>query len=242
VPLRRFIECLACAIVAAGCAGAPPDTVADSGPQARGFLAGLLSPATSPPPEGPTRPQLPMPLSRATLAGGDVVLEGPEGYCVDPLTVDNRVGGSFAMLASCRILSSGRTGAPAEPLLITVAVGPRGQAGDIPDAAGLAALVDAPLIGGNSAPGFTTANLASGGAQVLDGGDDRHWRAAFVQNGRLVGLALYAPADSAMAGRAGEGLLAALRSRIAALSTPESDAGAAEHGNSAGGLFARLFN
>lgn len=237
-----FIGVLACGILAAGCAGTPPDTTADSGSRARGFLAGLLTPATSRPSEGPTRPQMPMPLARTTLAGGDVVLEGPEGYCVDPLTVDNRAGGSFAMLGSCRILSSGRTGAPAEPLLITVAVGPRGQADDVPDAAALAALVDAPLIGGQSAPGFTTANLASGGAQVLDGGDDRHWRAAFVQNGRLVGLALYAPADSAMAGRAGEGLLAALRSRIAALSTPEAEAAAPDDASSDGGLFGRLFN
>ena len=62
------------------------------------------------------------------------------------------------------------------------------------------------------------ARLSDGGEAVLDGGDPRYWRGAFVQNGHLVGLALYAPDGSALTGRQGADMLRAVRDRIRDLS------------------------
>ncbi len=73
-------------------------------------------------------------------------------------------------------------------------------------------------IAGTREGGLTAVHLAGGGAEVLDDGDPKYWRGAFVQGGRMVGLALYAPLGSPLAGDGGAAMLRAVRDRIAALS------------------------
>ena len=186
-----------------------------------------------------------MPLAKASLAGGDVVVAGPEGYCLDPKTVQSRPGRGFALIASCRILSGGAVGTWAEPMLITVTVGPKGANDDLPSPEALAQAAGAGLLGGESSAGFVTANLDRGGDTILEGGDQRHWRGAFVQNGHLIGLALYAPRDSAFAAQQGGTMLARVKAQIATLSlqsAPTRTAKGPAAPNRNKGLFGRLFD
>ena len=188
---------------------------------------------------------MPLPLAKANLAGTDVVVAGPEGYCLDPKTVQSRPGRGFALIASCRILSGGAVGAWAEPVLITVTVGPKGAEGDLPGPAAIAQAAGAALLGGESSDGFVAANLDRGGDSLLKGGDKRYWRGAFVLNGRLVGLALYAPKDSSYATQQGGAMLASVRAQIVSLSAQHVPSAAnppTAPGKKEKGLFGRLFD
>lgn len=155
----------------------------------------------------------PAPLSRVSLAGG-VVVAGPQGYCIDPATSKSGATRSFAVMASCLILSGGQVGSYVPPAMITVAVGPRGDTSDLPSAATLAEVSGAPLLAQMREDGLVIAHLGRGGDDVLDGGDPAYWRGAFLQNGRVIGLALYAPNGDAMAGKAGAAMLQRVRDSI----------------------------
>ena len=198
--LRWFALSLA-ALVLSGCL----ETVGPRGASARS--AGLL-------PGGSAR-QAPRPLEQAALARGTVVVAGPEGYCVDPVTLGRGAARSFAMLASCQILSGGELGYYVEPMMLTVTVGKPGPTA-LPQPATLAAEAGSAFLGGSLRDGVSVAHLGAGGAAVLDGGDPRYWRATFALGGRMVGLALYAPKGSDLAGDGGYAMLARVRARIVA--------------------------
>ncbi|WP_146584851.1 dihydroxy-acid dehydratase [Puniceibacterium confluentis] len=183
----------------AGCsAGVPSDTGASGG-----ALRGFLGKGTSS-----------LPLSRASLAGGDVRLSGPAGYCIDPETLQVGSSQSFALLASCRILSDGAGGPDVEPVLISVTVGARGSGIDLPEPKTLAEVAHAPLLEGHVREGLSLALLARGGDSAFDGGDPRYWRGAFVQGGRLIGLALYVPRGSTVLPQRGADMLQSLSAQV----------------------------
>lgn len=162
------------------------------------------------------------PLQQAALENGAVVVAGPSGYCIDPVTLERRAGRGFAVLASCQNLSGGESGAFVDPMMLTVAVGPAGRSGALPAPEVMAAEAGQRAIaGGGLRDGLSLAHLAAGGNRVLPEGDPRYWRGAFHLNGRLVVMALYAPKDGALAGRDGAAMLQAVRARITALS-PEA--------------------
>lgn len=194
---------LACLWVAGCSAGVPIDG---------GLQRGFLGQATAP-------------LARVTLAGGDVRLAGPAGYCVDPDTL--RVGSSqsFALLASCRILSGGASGPEVPPVLIAVTVGAPGSGRDVPEPQTLAAAASAPLLEGRSGDGLSLALLGSGGETAFEGGAPRYWRGAFVQGGRLVGLAFYVRRDNVNLQGRGPEMLRTLRAQVQADSPKRSAAG-----------------
>lgn len=216
--------------------------------ETRGFLSGRVAPAPTARSEAtggerPTRPRLPKPLAQAPLAGGDVVVGGPPGYCIDPMTLDTRPSRSFALIASCRILSGGARGMSVAPVLVTVTTSPRAGQGALPAPDALAALSEATLLGGVTEENFHAAHLEGGGDLALQDGDARHWRAVFVQGRRLVGLALYAPENSRLAGGDGADVLRTIAARIAALSpgSPQSDTNP-EAPDPKRRLFGRLIN
>lgn len=158
------------------------------------------------------------PLANATLAGGEIVVAGPRGYCIDPVTLSRGATRSFAVLASCNILSGGEEGIFVEPMMVTITVGPRLESPAIPAPEALASEVGQTLVSGSARDGLTTALLAGGGAEVLDNGDPRYWRGAFVENGHLIGLALYAPEGSRFVGRDGAEMLGRVHRQILRLS------------------------
>ncbi|MFC4730831.1 dihydroxy-acid dehydratase [Salipiger abyssi] len=199
----------------AGCVQAPSgaDTPDEAGePATGGFFATLFPTGAAAAPERPT------PLAQTEMARGEVVVAGPEGYCVDPVTLGNRPGRGFAVIASCHILSGGKTGNFVEPMMMTVTVGPRQQTVVPPAPSVLAVQAGQELVGGEVRDGLVMAQLGGGGTDVLDDGDPRYWRGAFVQNGHLIGLALYAPQGSFLAGPDGAGMLRAVQQRIVSLS------------------------
>lgn len=184
-------------------------------------LAGLAMLAACVPTSGSA------PLPSAKLAGGEIVVAGPSGYCVDPVTLSRGASRSFAVLASCNILSGGEEGMFAEPMMVTITVGPRSQSPAIPAPEALAAEAGQPLVTGGVRDGLATALLGNGGGEVLDDGDPRYWRGAFVENGHLIGLALYAPEGSRLVGRDGAEMLGRVHRQIMRLSPELASVGSA---------------
>jgi hypothetical protein len=228
--------------------------------QGMGFLSPKVKGESGGASAAVTRPMR-KPLARASLAGGRVVVAGPRGYCIDPGTLKTRPTGGFALLAACGALGA-ETGHFAEPVLMTVQVQPRLLNPEAPDTAAMtAALAPARVLRQEDGDGVSLVQVGEGGDKALPGGDPRHWRGAMVINGHLVGLAVYAPESSPMAGKDGRGLILALAEalreaspvkdytpRAAALQPPPADAAdpakAADARPRAGGLgqlFPKLF-
>ena len=194
--MRRSLPILSVLVAGllAACTVQPDGTLAP----APGFLSptqGGLSPRAGTTAETPP--------ARVALVEGDVVAAGPRGYCVDPTTVRSERARGFAMLASCARLSAGGTGPDVPPVLATLTVGPRSTDAALPAAETLARLADSPLLAAREGRDLVIAQLGAGGQTFLEDGDRRYWRGAFVLNGRLVSLALYAPEGSPFAGAQG---------------------------------------
>lgn len=210
-PIRILV--LAASVLLSACAAAPvsnpADDTAPDGAKRRGLLAETVA----------TKPRKP-PLASMVFAGGAVRVAGPEGYCLDPAASRSVAGGrGVAVMASCRILSDGKVGIPVPPMLMTVTVGPPGSASDLPDARALAQAARAPLLEGGTRDGLVVAHLGQGGDALLDGGDSRYWRGAFVAGGHVIGLALYAPKDDLLAGARGALMMEKVRAAILRAST-----------------------
>ncbi len=147
------------------------------------------------------------PLSRVGFFRGAVVVEGPQGYCIDSKSVRRRAASSFALLTSCATLTGNASQAVA-PAVITVSILPADpgvvQPGAAEMSAGLAPTRALEEIDGD---GIALVQLAQGGDAGIPGGDARYWRASMVINGHLIGLAAYGQAGSAVAGHQGKNLL-----------------------------------
>ncbi|SHH47452.1 hypothetical protein [Marivita hallyeonensis] len=154
----------------------------------------------------------------AQLAGGAIVVSGPDGYCVDASTLRaTRVGG-FAAVASCNILSGGETGPIVEPVLVTVTVSR--ATGPAPEPSDLARALGTELLSNREMSAIIAGRMASGGETAFQGSDPRHWRGAFTLGPHMIGLALYAPQGSPLVGAQGAAFLNTVSSRIRANSAP----------------------
>ena len=165
---------------------------------------------------------------QAVLAGGDVVLRPSGGYCVDadslsaPSQQGGEQGGNFALIASCESLSGYPLPQRAEPGVISVSVsGP--QVAGLPDAAALAGSLGAELV--DAAPDAILLR-ADPGAEAGQR-PALFWRALFVVNARVVGVALYGPENSPLAGVAGRRVVMQLIDDIRA-ATPQRPASATD--------------
>ncbi|WP_306133506.1 dihydroxy-acid dehydratase [Roseivivax marinus] len=204
----------------------------DANGQARGFLSGFESPGTSGGRDALSKPgDGPPPVPRAAVAGGAVVVAGPRGYCVDPVTVESDDDTGFAVLASCRILGGPGAGPNVAPALVTVTVGAPEPAPVLPTAETFARLSGGAARPGRSGGDLVVAQMQTGGERVLPNGDPRYWRGAFLVANRLVSLALYAPEGSSLAGDDGGQFLGSVRRAIRA----GSPAGGALTGRPASG-------
>ena len=165
---------------------------------------------------------------QAVLAGGDVVLRPSGGYCVDadslsaPSQQGGEQGGNFALIASCESLSGYPLPKRAEPGVISVSVsGP--QVAGLPDAAALAGSLGAELV--DAAPDAIL--LRAGPGAEAGQRPALFWRALFVVNARVVGVALYGPENSPLAGVAGRRVVMQLIDDIRA-ATPQRPASATD--------------
>lgn len=187
-------------LMAVAACGAGPD---DAAPQERAgdtdggsFFKSLL----------PSRAEDP-PLLAAELAGGDIRVRAPEGYCLDAASLRKR-GKPFAMVASCRRLTDDKAGAHVEPALMTLTVGPPGS-GQAPVTSGdlAGALAGVEVLRAETVEGLQLVQLAKGGDTFVPDGDPVHWRGALSLGDRIISLALYAPKGGDASGRLGAHLL-----------------------------------
>ncbi len=145
------------------------------------------------------------------LAGGDVGIAAPAGYCIDTgNTSDYGVKGGFALVSSCRSL----LGVAATPAIITISIGPKVPVTQVSTDAFADALGNPIVLASEESGAVSLLHIASGGSQTLPGGDERYWRAIRVVSGRLVSMALYAPAGAEEAQASGNAILKSLASGL----------------------------
>ncbi len=159
-------------------------------------------------------------LREMPLYGGNIVVSGPEGYCIDPQSKRRQSGGTLVFVGSCEALT-GQSGNRVAAALMTVTVTPRRPGTDQPRARNIAnALAPKEPLGEYDETGVAMVHFNLGGTAVLPGGDPRYWRGGMALDGHLVSLAVYAPQDSAIAGPKGRALLRELAAAIREASAP----------------------
>lgn len=152
-------------------------------------------------------------MTQAELAGGQIVLSTPTGYCIDRRSVRKSPKAGFAMVARCDTLDARGFSAARELALITVTTAPRpsGTALTLSDL--VASAAPARVLEKKTRGGLPMIRLETP-AGSLGEVSPQHWRAAFTLNGQIVGLALYAPASSgAMTASEGAAVLSDLANR-----------------------------
>ncbi|WP_371227660.1 hypothetical protein [Roseovarius sp. 2305UL8-3] len=145
----------------------------------------------------------PPPFKQVSLFRGNVVVEGPRGYCIDRQSLRRGGDGGFVLIASCESLT-GTIGKGVAPAVITVSVLPRNLSARPPSAAGLSALAaPAKTLKQEDGDGIALVQLSQGGNALLADGDPRYWRGGMLINGHVVGLAVYGPKGSSLANNEG---------------------------------------
>ncbi|GAB5436174.1 hypothetical protein [Falsiruegeria mediterranea] len=130
-------------------------------------------------------------VTRVSLAAGNVQLVAPFGYCVDERSVKVRSTGSFAMLARCDTLGVRGFFSAQDLAVITVTTVGTDTTSQPTTKELAASAVPATVLDQQTHKGLPFLRLTSD-AHEVDGASMEHWRSAFVVNGQLVGLALYA--------------------------------------------------
>lgn len=137
-------------------------------------------------------------VERLSILGDSVLVEGPEGYCVD--TGLSRPARGFAALASCAVISDIAV-APGIDGFITVQVGAEGTANVVGFERDLAALLRSPdgaaLLSGDNdpatilmdtietTPGLVIVHFTDTGAAIARGVEQEEWRAFLDLGDRL---------------------------------------------------------
>lgn len=159
------------------------------------------------------------PLPKAPLAGGNLVVRGPDGYCVDGTSLNNRASGGFALIASCQVLSGGDEGARVGIAVMTVSAVPAVEGDKLPDADAFgAAFAPTRVLWTGERQGVRLVHLAAGGDALFDEADPRYWRGLIALNGHVISLAAYGPEGSAAASSSGGRLLIDLAAAMRAAS------------------------
>ncbi|WP_196222798.1 hypothetical protein [Pseudooceanicola algae] len=147
------------------------------------------------------------------LVGGNVVVKGPRGYCVERDSIRNGDGSAFAMLARCDLLS-GLSSSRAALGVLTVTIAPF-EGADLPDVQELARdFGSGSVIEVAQRSDVRMLHLASGGDRLVEAADPRQWRGAFLINGHVVSMAAYGPQQGSVAGRGGLKLMLDLAEAI----------------------------
>ncbi len=174
------------------------------------FLAACLGEGTAPGAlsvAAPTSQNRSYALAQASVVPERVVAKGPSGFCIDKRSLKASATGGFALLAPCAALGAKATGEE-EPVLLTIQAQLRGLQGRQTTAEGLAEAFakNGPLYS-ETGDGLSLVQLATGGDDIVPGGEPKHWRAALSFNGYLIGLAVYSEKGGAAAGKRGKALL-----------------------------------
>lgn len=198
------------------------------------------------------------------VAGADVVIGGPPGYCVDRAASRDQGDAAFVLLGSCAsIVQDARAAAPGLPGLLTASV-----AEPAPEGEGLAALEPAAMerffrsppglaaLARNGDPGSVKVletrvrrgafylHVGTVGDTTMEGMAPDYWRGLVDLNGHLVTVTAQAFADQPWSDETGFRTVTAfverIRAETAARAVPEPSAESGQTDPEPGGLFARL--
>lgn len=192
--LFRFAICAAALLGLASCG--------DGGlPFPEGFKGGL---------QGTGR----APLTRIALSDNGVTVYAPPGYCIDRRSLRRSSEGDFAVLARCDTVGATGDYLAYDLAIVTITTRIAAEGAAAPTPTALAGLSPAHrMLSQINARGVAIVRL-EGEDSEIGGVSTIHWRAAFNENGHIVGLALYAPEGSPLLGRAGQSMLRKLAERI----------------------------
>ena len=147
-----------------------------------------------------------------SLSAGDLIITGPDGFCVDPSLSDAEA--RFVVLGGCDVLSRGREIGPGARAVLTVSAS-EDRSVDVTSAAQMRnVLGDVLVLDQIDAEGVQAFQLASGGERYLPKGDPVHWQAVTTVNGYLVVMTALSPKDGVATQKAGGNLLLNLAQRI----------------------------
>lgn len=151
--------------------------------------------------------------TQVAMVNGALQLTPPKGYCFDGTP---RRGGSHVVIASCQILSGGKSGHVVPPAILTVTIGNMDPEFTVPSPQEIAVIADAQLLFSRRHAGTSYTHLGSGGDVRLNTTDSKHWRAYGHVGNYPVLLTLYAPENGALAERGGTALLVETRAGLRA--------------------------
>lgn len=176
------------------------------------------------------------PIRKVSLASSDLVVQAPEGYCVDTTSVQETASGegSFVMLADCGVLM-GQRAHQKDPVVMTVAIAAPRPGMDTPTAQEVSrSFASSSVVAMRDTPNLALVGLATGGNTAVRGADARYWRGAMRLRDRLVSIALYAPKGSAYTEAPGASLLGDVARLLVASNS--GSGGAVREVASSGGL------
>ncbi|MEM6758950.1 MAG: hypothetical protein AAF601_05675 [Pseudomonadota bacterium] len=166
-------------------------------------------------------------VQSASLSDGAVLLAAPNGFCVDPSSIER----GFALMARCDTL--GATGSGRAPLALITATTLAISSEALPE--------QEVLIGSNERvvnrqTRDALALVQVQGAPPDPSFDDTFWRGRGQVGDQILGLAIYTPKGAASLGRQGPAILAQIMRRTLAQSPPQPGKSAtqAASGNLAG--------
>lgn len=154
-------------------------------------------------------------VQNIAIAGGDLSLSAPGGYCIDPKHTRTSARQGVVLLSRCDML--GHAGAPRynPPALLVVTYGAADDSLTAPTPA-LLEKTAAPAKKVRTAGSKPALALFEDSAPPRPGLSKRFWRGAVVQNDRLLTVSLYAPQDSAALGSEGAELVSETMRQIRA--------------------------
>ncbi len=187
-------------------------------------------------------------VTEVEMAGGQITLATPTGYCIDPGSVRKSPKAGFALVARCDTLDAHGFSAARELALITVTTGPLATKSLSPSLEDLTrAVAPAKILERTTRNGLPMVRLETDDGSVGDV-SPQHWRTAFALNGQMVGLALYAPETSGAMDTEGPAVLSDMvyRTRRASarptvFAAPEAPSPTNPKNNSLLGAIAGLF-
>ncbi len=151
-------------------------------------------------------------VSSAAILGGDLVVAGPSGFCIDQNLSDTAQ--RFVVLGGCDVLSRGRAIGPGVKAVLTVSVS-ADRSADVAKQSHLKrALGNPAALDTMSAEGAYLIQIAGGGDRYLPDGDPVYWQGITTVNGYLVMMTALSEPGGVATKRAGGNLLLNLAQRI----------------------------
>lgn len=156
--------------------------------------------------------EVPNSRNQAQFADGKITLAAPSGHCFDPEILRQEADGGFALLPRCNLMQGSSWFGKHRAAVITATIGEaKGDAapgsGDLARTAAGAKLLHYDDSGLLPLVRLHWPSHGATGSSFAQGASPEHWRGAFVLDGSLVVLALYAPEGSPLLGEAGAEVL-----------------------------------